>query len=119
VHGVVLKEGVAVVLSLTSALGSEATVDLVEDVGSVLDSFLAEMLESMTSGCTSEDLEDLVVEKVTLVDSVVSGASSDTGRNGKGDSDSGELNFSDHDEFRCKGGKVKGKKRSFVKKMFR
>jgi hypothetical protein len=71
VDGVILKEGVAVVLSLASSLGAETSIDLVEDVGSVLDRFLTEMLESVTSGCASEDLKELIVDELAFIESFV------------------------------------------------
>jgi len=62
VDGVVLKEGVAVILSLTSALGTKTIVDLLDDVGNMAYSLLSEVFEGVTTGCTSKDFVELVVE---------------------------------------------------------
>jgi len=95
------------VLSLAGALGTETVVDLLNDVGDVADGFFAQMFQGVTTRSTGIDLVYLVVDKVPLVYSIVSGASNGA-RDSKGDSDSGELDFSDHSEFeRCKGGKLK------------
>jgi len=117
VDGVVLGEGVAVVLGLTGTLRFKTTVDLVDNVGDVADGFLSEVLEGVATGSAGVDP---VVDKVALVDCIVSGASDSSTGESDGDGDSGELNFSDHDYYRERSGRLsEEKKLKFVERMFR